>query len=141
MASKVFVDANFLLDITLQRKNAEEANAIVQLSIHKEIDLFTTPSVLHIVCYFISKELKFSSVEIKKIVLVLLNDVRIIDCDHPTTLTAVNSKIEDIEDALQYYAALSHDIEYFISNDKHLKEVSLPQLPVYTSKEFLKEFS
>jgi hypothetical protein len=58
-----------------------------------------------------------------------------------TSLVALNSEIDDIEDALQYYTALKHQTEYFISADKKLKKSAIPQLPVYSADEFLTEIS
>ena len=52
-------------------------------------------------------------------------------------MEAANSGLDDLEDALQYYAAVMHGLNYFVSADKQLKRNALPQLPVYTSKELL----
>jgi hypothetical protein len=57
------------------------------------------------------------------------------------SLMAINSSFEDTEDALQYYTAIKHNVEYFISADKKLKKAAIPQLPVFTAEAFLKEFS
>jgi hypothetical protein len=67
--------------------------------------------------------------------------VTVIDCDHDTCIIAINSSIEDLEDALQYYAALKHNLDFFISSDKKLRKAALPQLPVYTATEFIAELS
>ena len=77
----------------------------------------------------------------KKIILHLLNDLQIIDCNHATALTAANSDFDDLEDALQYYTALQHDTDYFISSDKLIKNFALPHLPVYSAKELLMELA
>jgi predicted nucleic acid-binding protein len=135
MASKVFLDANILLDFTLQRLNYNEAKEILQRGIDGEMQLYTTPAVLHIASYWLTKA--YSSAIAKKLILTLLADVQVIDCDHATVLMAINSNIDDVEDALQYYAALKYGIIYFISSDKKLKKAAIPQLPVYTAKEFL----
>jgi hypothetical protein len=66
-----------------------------------------------------------------------MNEVRVIDCNHETALLAMNSVMEDIEDALQYYAALTHGADIFISSYKKLKKKAIPQLPVMTPSEFL----
>jgi predicted nucleic acid-binding protein len=137
MASKVFLDANILLDFTLQRTGHNEAKKILQKGIDGDILLCTTPAVIHIVSYWLTKA--YSSAIAKKLILTLLADVQVIDCDHATVLMAINSNIDDIEDALQYYAALKFNIIYFISADKKLKKSAIPQLPVYTAKEFLEE--
>jgi predicted nucleic acid-binding protein len=137
MASKVFLDANILLDFTLQRAGYEQAKQIVEKGINGDIHLVTTPAVLHITGYWLKKA--YSTTIAKDIVLTLLADVQVIDCDHPTALMAVSSNIDDIEDALQYFAALKHTVEYFVSSDKKLKRDAIPHLPVYTSLELLKE--
>jgi predicted nucleic acid-binding protein len=135
MASKVFLDANFLLDLTLKRAAFAEVSQVMQAAINRDIEACTTPAVLHIISYFLEKA--HSAVTAKIIIGSLLNDVTIIDCSHATAVLTVNSTITDIEDALQYYTALTHNLDYFISADKGLKKVALPQLPVYTAKELL----
>ena len=138
MASKVFADANLLLDFTLQRDNYLSARNVVQHGIDGAIQLYTTPSILHITAYWIGKA--YGVAKAKELLLALLADVQIVDCDHATALMAINSSISDIEDALQYYTALKFGMEYFISADKKLKKAAIPQLPVFTAEEFLKEF-
>jgi len=139
MASKVFLDANCLLDVTLKRAGFQNANDIIQLGINGDVQLYTTPAILHITAYFTSQA--FTSRQTKQIILALLNDVRAIDCDHATALIAINSSMDDTEDALQYYTALKFGIDYFISTDKKVKKTAIPQLPVYTAEEFLAEFN
>ncbi|MEP7144871.1 MAG: hypothetical protein ABI707_18445 [Ferruginibacter sp.] len=102
------------------------------------IDLSPTPSVLHITAYWITKA--YGSATAKKLLLALMANIQVIDCDHATALMATNSIIDDIEDALQYYTTLNFEMEYFISADKKLKKVAIPHLPVYTAEEFLNEF-
>lgn len=122
---------------TLQRTGYPAALQVMQLAVNRTIQLYTTPAVLHITSHYTGRS--FTGTQIKQIILTLLNDVEIIDCDHATALIAVNSKISDVEDALQYYTALRHGIDYFISADKNLKKASIPQLPVYTAAELLAE--
>ena len=137
MASKVFADANLVLDFTLQRDKYIPARELVQHAIDGTIQLFTTPSVLHISAYWITKA--YGPAKAKELLLALLTDIQVIDCDHATALMAINSSMGDIEDALQYYTALKFGMEYFISSDKKLKKAAIPQLPIYTADEFLEE--
>ena len=139
MVSKSFADANLLLDFTLQREHYIPARDIIQHAIGGTINLYTTPAVIHIVAYWIAKA--YGSGKAKQLLLSLLADIQIIDCDHTTALMAINSSFDDIEDALQYYTALKHGLAYFISSDKKLKKAAMPQLPVFTAAEFLSEFS
>ena len=135
MASKVFLDANFMLDLTLKRAAFADVSRVMQAAINRDIEAYTTPAVLHIVSYFLAKAHNVATAKV--IIGTLLNDVTIIDCSHATAILAVNSSITDLEDALQYYAALTHRLDYFISADAGLKKVALTQLPVYTAKELL----
>lgn len=137
MAFKIFLDANVLLDFTLQRNNFPQAKQIIQKGIDGEVELFTTPAILHIVSYWLTKA--YSGTIAKQVVLALMADVHVIDCDHATALMAINSNIDDIEDALQYYTALKFGADYFISSDKKLKKAAIPQMPVVTIQEIVKE--
>ena len=111
----------------------------MQAAISGDIDAYTTPAVLHIVSYFLAKAR--GVVSVKVIIGTLLNDVTIIDCSHATAVLTVNSSITDVEDALQYYAALTHSLDFFVSADADLKKAALPQLPVCTAKEVLLLYS
>ncbi len=138
MASKVFLDANILLDFTLKRNKSEQSKQIIKLAINGDIQVYISPSILHIVGYWLSKS--YGNTKAKGILLTLLSDVTIIDLPHEVVLTALHSKISDIEDALQYYTAIHYKLDYFISRDKLLQKQSIPVLPVYTPDEFLNEF-
>ncbi len=137
MAFKIFLDANILLDFTLKRQSYEISKRVIDLSVHGHVQAFITPSVVHIVGYWLSKA--YGNAKARDILLTLLSDVQVIDIDHEVTLSALHSKMNDIEDALQYYTAMHHKIDYFVSRDKHLQKSAIPVLPVYTPDEFLEE--
>lgn len=135
MAFRSFLDANLLLDFTLKRAGFDDAEAVVQKGLDGEVFLFTTPAVVHIVSYWLRKA--YGSARTKEIILSLFDVVTVIDCDHPTALLALYSNMTDVEDALQYFAALKHGLTHFISSDKGLKAAAVPQLPVMVAKDFL----
>ena len=139
MASKVFLDANILLDFTLKREEYEQSKRIVELAVIGTIQAFISPSIVHIVGYWLTKA--YGNAKAKELLLTLMADVTVIDLPHEIVLNALHSKINDLEDALQYYTALHHKLDYFISRDKHLQKQSIPLLPVYTPREFLIELS
>ena len=138
MASKVFLDANILLDFTLKRAGYQESKQIVELALDGYIVLYITPSIVHIVGYWLSKA--YSPAKAKEILLTLLADIQIIDMPHEIVITALHSKMKDIEDALQYYTAIHHKLDYFISLDAALLKESIAVLPIVSPKEFLKYF-
>ena len=137
MAFKIFLDANVCLDLLLRRENYIYSKRIFERISSGEFRAFITPSIVHIVAYILPKY--YDKSLIKNIVLDLLNHVQVIDCSHEITINAVNSQMTDIEDALQYYTAMHHKVDYFISLDKKLANSAIPILPVYSPEEFLKE--
>lgn len=137
MASKVFLDANILLDLTLKRADYEVAKEIMSLAIEGRIQAYTTPSIVHIICYWLTKA--YDQTKARVIIGALLNDITCIEISHDQVVTALHSSIRDIEDALQYYTALHYRIDYFISRDKQLKRDAIATLPIYTPDEFMKE--
>ena len=136
MVSKIFIDANILLDFTLQRANYNEAKKLIELVINDKIHAYITPAIVHIVGYWLTKH--YGAKKAKEILLMLLIDIRVIDISHTVTINALHSKINDIEDALQYYSALHHKLNYFVTRDGQLKKEGIPILPVYGLTEFLK---
>ncbi|MCF2489589.1 PIN domain-containing protein [Dyadobacter sp. CY347] len=135
MASKVFLDANILLDFLLKRDDYQDARQLIEQIVHKQLQGFITPAIVHILGYWLTKA--YGKVKAKELILSLMNDLTVIDCNHQTTLNALNSKIDDIEDALQYYAATQHKLHFFISRDKNLQKHSDKNLPIFSIKEFL----
>ncbi len=138
MAFKVFLDANILLDLTLKRDNFEQAKRVVVLAVEGDIQAFITPPIIHIVGHWLSKA--YGNGKAKELLLGLLADITVIDMPHEIAVNALHSKINDIEDALQYYKAIHHKLDCFISRDKQLKKQGIPALTVYTPEEFLEEF-
>ena len=139
MAASVFLDANIVLDFLLKRKDYEDARKVMVLVLEKKIKAFISPSILHIVSYWLTKA--YGSAKSKDLLLLLLSDVRIIDANQEVVNLTLTSQIDDIEDALQYYTALHHKIDFFVSRDRKLQEQALTLLPVYNLPEFLEFFS
>lgn len=136
MASKIFLDANILLDLTLKREAYPISAKIIELVLNGHVRAFITPSIVHILGYWLTKA--YGNTKAKELLLVLLADVTIIDSNHEITLLALHSKVRDIEDALQYYTAISYKMDYFISRDKALAKDAMPNLPVISPEEFIR---
>lgn len=137
MAFKVFLDANILLDFLLKRDHYEDARQIMSLVIEGKINAYITPAIIHIVGYWLAKA--YGSEKAKQLLLSLLDHIRAIEISHELTLLALNSKIDDVEDALQYYTAIHNQLDYFISRDKKFQKSAIPSLPVVDPLYFLKE--
>ena len=55
MVSKIFLDANVLLDFTLKRKAYHDAKKLIELVITEKLKGFVTPAIIHIVGYWLTK--------------------------------------------------------------------------------------
>ena len=135
MASKLFLDANVLLEYLLRRQNEESVRVIFKKIESETIKAYTSTSIIQICEYFLQKE--YGNETTIKILLGLLNEVEVIDCKHDNVIMALNSSITDIEDAIQYYSALQHKMDFFITFDKKLTKHSALNLPILTPMEFL----
>ena len=137
MGFKVFLDASVLFDFLLKRERYEDARDIMSLVIEGKVIAFVTPAIVHIVGYWLSNA--YGAKKAKQLLLNLLDTVRVIDISHELRLLALNSNIDDIEDALQYYTAIHNQLDYFISKDKKIQKSAIPSLPVIDPSQFLKQ--
>ena len=135
MASKVFLDANIVLDFVLQRDGYERAKTIVLWAEHRKIAGFVSPTVVQICAYWIAKA--YGVKKTKEIMTALLTFLSTIDTPHEQVLTALHSSMDDIEDALLYYTALHHGLDYIISKDQAFQKAALPSLPVISPMDFI----
>lgn len=138
MASKILLDANILIEFLLERNNFQLSQRLLKGLIDSPHKLFVTPSIIHITSYWVKKSLGTETT--KTLLLELLADIKTIDCDHKTVVLAINSAMTDIEDALQYYTALQHRLDYIITFDQHFQKQAIPTLPIYSPQEFLITF-
>lgn len=135
MVYKVFLDANIVLDFLLKRADYESAKKLMQLIVEHKIRGFVTPSIIHILAYWLGKI--YGSEKSRQLIQSLIFHVEVIDCTHDMVEIALQSNMTDIEDALQYYTAIEHKLNYFISRDKQLKKSATNLLPVLSLDEFL----
>jgi predicted nucleic acid-binding protein len=139
MGLKIFLDANIVLDFILKRDAYALSLQIMKMVVQGKVRAFITPSIIQISGYWITKV--HGHAKAKELLSTLLNDVRLIDIEHEVAQLALQSSIPEIEDALQYYTAIHHQLDYFITLDKALVKYSSPVLPIIHPTEFLDKFS
>jgi predicted nucleic acid-binding protein len=138
MSNKIYIDANVILDYCLDRKEKTNAKLILEEINKGNLRGFMSGSIIHILSYFLEKI--YGVEKTKEIILAIVEDFEVIDMPKEIIIQALHSEMNDIEDALQYYVALHHKMDYFISNDQQLKSESINTLPVYSTGEFVKLF-
>ena len=137
MAFRIFLDANILLDFTLKRdKNYTTARQLIEWAVKGRVQAYVTPAVVQVMCQRLVEA--YGTERAKELLLALLAEVQVIDTGHEITVNALHSKMNNMEDALSYYTALHHKLDYFITRNNDLPKAAIPGLPVCTPEEFLK---
>jgi predicted nucleic acid-binding protein len=139
MAFRIFLDAEVLLDFTLKRQAGaySAARQLMEWAVKGRVQVFITAAVVRDIGDALT--LAYGPEQAKAILLALLAEVQMIDAGYEMTVNALHSRMEDIPDALSYYTALHHRLDYFITRDKDLSKAAIPVLPVCTPEEFLQQ--
>ena len=135
MAFRVFLDAGILLDLTLKRDRYAAARRLMEWTLEGRIEAYVTPAVIQET----ARRLKqvYGAVRAKELLLALLAEVLVIDGGHTVAVSALHSDMSDMDEALSYYTALHHKLDYFITCNEDLSKAAIPVLPVCTPEEFL----
>jgi predicted nucleic acid-binding protein len=138
MAYKVFIDTNVYLDVLMHRgADWQYAESLLLLAEQKHLTAYTSASNLLNLMYILHTE-KISQSAIIRHSTSILRFSHLTNPDNTAFEMALTSSFSDLEDAVQYFTALTiPGIDYFItSNIKDFKK-ALTSLPVITSKLFV----
>lgn len=136
MAFRVFLDVGVLLDFTLKGKGYDQSRKLMAWTVNGRIQAYVTPGVIQELGQRLRQA--YGPSRAKELMLALLAEVSVIDSGHTVMVSALHSAMSDRDEALSYYAALHHKLDYFISDGKELCSLAVPMLPVCTPEEFLK---
>ena len=135
MSKRVFVDSDIILDLLAKRELFYDNAAKIFMRAHeKKIELFTSAVVLANVFYILRKingneETKRQIRNLRLLVHILPINQNIVDM-------ALNSKINDFEDGLQYFAAKENNIPVIITrNTRDYKE---KDMAILSTEEYIK---
>lgn len=135
MVFNVFIDVNVFLDYFLNRNDFTNATAILKAAKEKRICAFTSISAFQSVSYFLQK---YRGTQISKQLLnALLSPITLIESDTEIVVQSLNSPINDIEDAIHYFTALKHKMDYLITNDMDFLKLNGTALNIKTPADFL----
>ena len=138
MDYNLFIDSDILLDILLIRHpHFNDSLAMFSLRIDKQVQLFTTPSIILNTNYIAHKQ--YDKQKAKSGVAEIINFVEIIETSKTELVNCFNNSYPDVEDAVQYFTALADtSLHFYITrNIKHFA-FSKAELPVITPTSFLK---
>ena len=136
---KILLVCDVILDLLSKRKPFYQAVADLFVLIEKQnVKAFVTPLLFTNVHYVLSKQFskKISLNRLRKLKLL----VKIMSVDEKTVEMALaNNDFQDFEDAVHYYAALEHNIDFIITRNK--KDFRNAKLPVMDAEEYLDQLN
>lgn len=131
---KVFVDTNVLLDVLAERTELiKDSSAIWSLAEQGRLTGFIAAvSVTNL--YYIIRKLNDHRTAMKA--LVQVRDIfTVAVCDHQVVTQAIDARMPDFEDAVQYFSALHAGVDSIITrNPKHFPR---SPMPIVSPREFL----
>lgn len=139
--AKLFFDTNIVLDILLMREpHYADALMLVELTDEDDrIQIYSAECSLANLVYLTGKEIKTGARGIDRII-AFLKSYPALSAMNDTYIHALESPFKDKEDALQYYVALQHQCDYFITRDENdYKPFASASLPVLTPAKFMRE--
>ena len=132
----VFIDADVILDLLLERRPFFDASASLFMKLQeKELTGSVSPLIFSNLFYILRKELSKEGALAALRKLRLLVDV--LSVDSAVVDKALASSFTDFEDAMHYYTASTHGVDAIITRNK--KDYRHARLPVYTAGEWLQE--
>ncbi|HVU57356.1 MAG TPA: PIN domain-containing protein [Puia sp.] len=133
MAFRIFLDTDVLLDFAIKKDRA--ARQLLEWAVKGRVQAFITNYTVQVAGYWLTKA--YGTVKAKELLAALLADVQVIDIGHAITVDALHSRIDDMDLALQYYTALHHKLDYFVTRAGGLDEASSPVLPACSPEAFI----
>ena len=116
MDYRVFVDSDVILDVLAKReKFYENSSIILELMKDRIIKGHTSPVIIANINYILTKygNSKIAKESIKKI----LKYISVLSITEEIIIDAINSKMKDFEDAIQFYTALDNKIDILITRN------------------------
>jgi predicted nucleic acid-binding protein len=130
---KVFMDSDVILDALLKRAGFNlPAMNIINLAYELKLKIVTSAVVFVNVHYFLDKYDRANKFQLLKR---LRSVISILEVGEPAIDLALKSGLDDFEDAVQYYTALTANVDVIIT--RNIKDYKHSTLPVLTPTQFL----
>lgn len=133
---KIFLDASILVAVCNKEYPLFPfAARILSLADRREHQLYTSPLCLAIAYYFAEK--KAGHAKAKQKMILLAEKIKLTDhTPDDVKQAALNKKIHDFEDGLEYFSALRRRCEVIVTED--VSDFYFSDIPVLPAEAFLK---
>jgi len=134
---EVFIDTDVAFDILSKRKPHYQVSVkFLEFLIQGKIEVFISESCVSNLIYLSMDIYKLKNAGSKLQDFILATNV--ISAGKATILRALNSAFKDKEDAIQYFSALNHGVDYFVTRNIKDYKHTVQSLPAMTPSEYIK---
>ena len=134
MATKIFLDANVLIDVVLNREGfVESASKVLQLGLDGDCELWASDVTMVTVSFYAKKGR--TTEQLYEVMRELRAMIDVVSTGASAIDWALQQGNRDFEDAVQYYAAMQCDAEYIITRDQ--RDYPYLEIPAISPMELL----
>ena len=138
MATKIFLDANVLIDVVQNREGfVEPASKVLQLGLDGDCELWESDVTMVTVSFYAKKNR--TTEQLYEVMRELRTMRDVVSTGASAIDWALQQGNRDFEDAVQYYAAMQCDAEYIVTRNE--RDYPYPEIPAISPTEFLKIMS
>ena len=130
----IVIDINIFLDFLFKRQGHENVVEIFKLCMKENIKGFMCAHEITTLCYFLDKAAKDKS-KTKKVISRLMKRFTVIEINEELLNKALNSEIDDFEDAVIEVSAVEKNAEYIIT--RNIKDFKKSKIPAKTPEELI----
>jgi len=131
---RIFLDANIIVSVLNKEYPLfTYTSRILSLADRKGYEVFTSPICLAIAFYFAEKKFKYKVAKSK--IALLSEHIRIAEVTAGVVKSSLsNKKVKDVEDGMEYYAAVNSKCDCIITED--VKDFYFAEIEVLASEDF-----
>ena len=130
---RVFLDTNILIDYIQARAGGDNAKQLLMRGRNGEVSLYASFLTFANMAYILN-----GKVDVYELFAMLTGFITVLPMDSEQLQSALNQRVKDFEDMLQYQCAKVAGCDIIITgNKRHFTEFS--DLPLMTANEFLTE--
>jgi len=130
----IVIDVNIVMDFLFKRQGHENVVEMFKSCMRGNIEGFMCAHEITTLCYFLDKVEKDKS-KTKKVISGLMRRFTVIEINEELLHKALNSEIDDFEDAVIEVSAIEKNIDYIIT--RNIKDFKKSIIPAKTPEELL----
>jgi len=130
----IVIDINIFMDFLFKRQGHENVVEIFKFCMNGTIRGFMCAHEITTLCYFLDKAEKDKS-KTKKVISRLMKRFTVIEVNEELLNKALNSEIDDFEDAVIEVSAIDRNVDYIIT--RNVKDFKKSIIPVKTPEELI----